>query len=198
MKRKQQQSRIIGFEALGYEPTAIVSCLPSGIELDGRSESVRSSITLLTASICESLIQLTTKSETIMGIINGGTVRIDDVLRETITQYDILRTLPFGNNVVAISVPGKLLAQVLTFGNSLKGNGMFLAYTRVETPDGGKTWVFNGTDISQSGLYYKVATAGYVRDNTQLNNPDVTTLQDTNITQTRGLIEYLKIKYPPC
>ncbi|CAF4009016.1 unnamed protein product, partial [Rotaria sp. Silwood1] len=36
------------------------------------------------------------------------------------------------------------------------------AYTRVETSDGGKTWLYNGTDISTSDLYYNVATIDYV------------------------------------
>ncbi|CAF4114267.1 unnamed protein product, partial [Rotaria sp. Silwood1] len=125
-------------------------------------------------------------------------VRIDDILRETITQYDIIRTLPFGNQIVVLSVPGYLLAQVLTNGISLKGNGMFIAYTRIETFDDGKTWLLNGTDISKSGLYYNVATTAYIRDFTQLNNTDVITLYDTNVTQTRSLMDYLTIKYPPC
>ncbi|CAF0929882.1 unnamed protein product [Adineta steineri] len=189
---------IQGFQALGFEPNEIVSCLPSGIELDGRSESVRSQMTLLTASICESMLELTAHNETTIGIINSGTVRIDDILRETITQYDILRTLPFGNIVIVISVPGELLARVLTTGISIKGNGMFLAYTRVETPDDGKTWLFNGIDISKSGLTYRIATTSYLRDNTQLNNSDVVTLYDSNTTQTKSLLEYLQRKYPPC
>ncbi len=189
---------IQGFEALGYEPKKVASCLPSNIELDGTSEAVRSRPTLLTIYICEGMLQLTAIDQTIIGMINGGTVRIDDILRGTITQYDILRTLPFGNIVVALSVPGRLLAQVLTNGIALKGNGMFLIYTGVETFDDGQTWLFNGTDISTSGLYYKVATTSYYRDNTLLNNPNVTTLHDTNITQTKSFLDYLAIKYPPC
>ncbi|CAF3627605.1 unnamed protein product [Rotaria sp. Silwood1] len=189
---------IQGFKELGYEPNAIVSCLPIGIELDGRSTSVRSFTTLLTTEICESMLQLTIYNKTTIGIINGGTVRIDDILRETITQYDIIRTLPFENQIVVLSVPGYLLAQVLTNGISLKGNGMFIAYTRIETFDDGKTWLLNGTDISKSGFYYNVATTAYIRDFTQLNNTDVITLYDTNVTQTRSLMDYLTIKYPPC
>ncbi|CAF4791577.1 unnamed protein product [Rotaria sp. Silwood1] len=189
---------IEGFQALGYEPKAILSCLPIGIELDGRFQSVLSYTTLLTASICESMLQLTVANKTTIAIINGGTVRIDDILRETITQYDILRTLPFENMIVVLSVPGQLLAQVLTTGISLKGEGMFIAYTRVETLDNGKTWLFNGTDILKSGLYYNVVTTTYVRDYTQLNNSNVTILYNTNVTQTRSLMDYLKFKYPPC
>ncbi|CAF3630143.1 unnamed protein product [Rotaria sp. Silwood1] len=190
--------RIEGFQALGYEPKAILSCLPIGIELDGRFQSVLSYTTLLTASICESMLQLTVANKTTIAIINGGTVRIDDILRETITQYDILRTLPFENMIVVLSVPGQLLAQVLTTGISLKGKGMFIACTRVETLDDGKTWLFNGTDILKSGFYYNVVTTTYVRDYTQLNNSNVTILYNTNVTQTRSLMDYLKFKYPPC
>ncbi|CAF4154939.1 unnamed protein product [Rotaria sp. Silwood2] len=189
---------IQGFQTLGYNPNAIVSCLPTGIELDGRSASVRSHITLLTAEICESMLELTATYRTTIGIVNGGTVRIDDILRETISEYDIIRTLPFVNQVIALSVPGQIIAQVLTTGMSLKGNGMFMAYTRVETLDGGKTWLFNGIDISKTGLSYNVATLDYVRDNTALNHSDVNTLYDTNITHTRALMIYLKNKYPPC
>ena len=39
---------IKGFEEIGFQPNEIVSCLPSGIELDGRSASVRNFATLLT------------------------------------------------------------------------------------------------------------------------------------------------------
>ena len=189
---------IKGFEELGYDPNVVVSCLPTGTELDGKSESVRSHATLLTAVICESMLQLTETSGTTIGIVNGGAIHIDDVLRETITQYDILRTLPFQNYVVAVSVPGQVLAQVLATDISLVGNGMFLAYTGVETLDGGTTWLSNGTDISKSGLYYRVATLDYVRDHTGLNHENTTTLYTTNVTQTKGLIDYLIIKYPPC
>ncbi|CAF5107469.1 unnamed protein product, partial [Rotaria sp. Silwood1] len=159
-----------GFRALGYEPNAVVSCLPAGIELDGRATSVRSSITLLTEAICESMLQLTAKNSTTIGVINGGAVRIDDILRNKITQYDVIRALPFSSVVVVLSIPGRLLAQVLTTGISLKGDGMYLAYTRVEISDDGKTWLYNGTDISTSDLYYNVATIDYVRNTTQLKS----------------------------
>jgi 5'-nucleotidase/UDP-sugar diphosphatase len=86
---------IQGFEALGYEPFEVVSCLPAGVELDGRYESVTTSVTLLSEAICEGLIQTTATFGTTIGLLNGGTIRVDDILRGTITQYDVLRTLPY-------------------------------------------------------------------------------------------------------
>lgn len=164
---------IEGFRALGFEPEKVVSCLPDGIELDGRSESVRNHNTFLTSLICQSIVEYTAYNQTTIGILNGGTVRIDDILQETITQYDILRTLPFENNIVVLAVPGQLLAEFLTKSMSLKGNGMFITYTGIETLDNGNTWLVNGTDISTSEQYYRIATTDYLQENTLLNSPDV-------------------------
>jgi 5'-nucleotidase len=188
---------IEGFEALGYNPSEVVSCLPDDVELDGRSESVRSSQTSLSNAICESMIQATSDSGTTIAIFNGGAIRIDDILREIITQYDVLRALPFVNYILALSVPGQLLADVLTTGMSLKGNGMFLSYNGVRTLDGGSTWLDkNGTDIATSGVNYTVATIEFAKLNTGLNN--TTIIQVVNVTQTKALMDYLRVKYPPC
>jgi 5'-nucleotidase/UDP-sugar diphosphatase len=187
---------IAGFQALGFEPSQVVSCLPDGVELDGRSEAVRSSQTLLTDIICESMINATSASGTTIGVFNSGSIRIDDVLRGIVTQYDILRVLPFVNYILALSVPGQLLAQVLTTGMSLKGNGLFLSYQGVESSDGGTTWLVNGINIATSGVNYSVATIEYAKNYTALNNAAI--IQRTNASQTKVLIDYLSVKYPPC
>jgi 5'-nucleotidase len=189
---------IEGFRAIGFEPNEIVSCLPTGIELDGRSESVKNSPTLLTNLICESMIKATESNRPTIGIFNNGAIRIDDILRETITQYDILRTLPFPNYILTLLVPGELLARVLSKRMSISGDRVRLSYVGVETLDGGKTWLVNGIDISTSRLNFTVATIEYTKLRTELNDPNVTILQKTDVTQTKGLIDYLKIKYPPC
>ena len=189
---------IEGFQALGYQPSELVSCLPAGLELDGRYESVTSTITLLSEAICDSLIRSTADLDTTVALINGGTIRIDDVLRGTITQYDVIRTLPFPNYVIALSVPGRVLADVLTTGMSFKGAGLFISYTGVQTLDGGVTWLDQGTNVASSGRIYRVATTAYVRENTKLSDGSVAVLRTTTVTQTRALVDYLKVKYPPC
>lgn len=189
---------IDGFRALGYQPSAVVSCLPSGVELDGLYESVTSSVTLLSAAICEALLQVTASAGTTIGLINGGTIRIDDVLRGTVTQYDVIRTLPFPNVVVAVAVPGAILADVLITGMTFKGAGLFIGYTGIETSGGGSTWLVNGVNVATSGLVYNIATSAFVTENTKLKNPSVVLLQQTGVTQTRAVIDYLTVKYPPC
>jgi len=189
---------IQGFEKMGFEPNQTVSCLPADVELDGRSVSVRNFGTLLSTFCCKCMIESTSESETIVGLFNSGSIRIDDILRGKINQYDILRTLPYPNNLFALSVPGEILSNVLSTGASLKGNGMFISYSGVETPDQGKTWIINGTDISKSGLKYNVATMSYAKENTGLNDTSVIVLKEYNITQTKSLISYLSSLYPPC
>jgi 5'-nucleotidase/UDP-sugar diphosphatase len=189
---------IKGFQDMGFQPNQTVSCLPTGIELDGKSASVRNFETLLSRYCCECMINTTAKSKTIVGIYDSGTIRIDDVLRGKITQYDILRTLPYQNNLFALSVPSEILGNVLRKGISIKGNGMFLVYCGIETMDEGKTWLINGKDISKSGLTYNVVTTAYARKHDELNGPKVIVLEEYNITHTKSLINYLPLKYPPC
>ena len=189
---------IAGFQTLGYQPSAVVSCLPAGVELDGLYESVTTSVTLLSAAICEALLKVTASFGTTIGLINGGTIRIDDVLRGTVTQYDVIRTLPFPNEVVALAVPGAILANVLITGMTFKGAGLFIGYTGIETSDEGSTWLVDGVNVATSGLVYRVATSAYVKDNTNLTDVSVVLLQQTGVTQTRALIDYLTVKYPPC
>ncbi len=188
---------IKGFEQMGFYPYETVSCLPSSIELDGRSTSVRNFATLLTDYSCESFLQSTSIDGTILAVFNTGSIRIDDFLRGKITQYDILRVFPFQDNLFSLSVPGSYLANVLTRSMSAKGSGTFPAYCGIITPDQGQTWLVNGTDISKSGLIYNMATISYLK-NSEFTDPTITISKEFNITQTQSFINYLRIKYPPC
>jgi 5'-nucleotidase len=185
------------FEDEGYKPNRTVSCLPENVELDGRSLSVRTSQTLLSKHCCDCMIDSTSSSETTVGLFDSGSIRIDDILRGTINEYDVLCVLPYRNNLFALSVPGEVLANALIHGTSLRGSGMFVSYSGVETQDNGKTWLINGTDISKSGLRYNVATMDFARQHI-FNDTSIIILKEYKITQTASLINYLSKIYPPC
>ncbi|CAF1053376.1 unnamed protein product [Adineta ricciae] len=186
------------FIEMGYQPNETVSCLPNSIELDGRSSSVRNYPTRLTEYCCQALLESTKQDTTVVALFNSGSIRIDDILQGKITQYDILRTLPFFNKLVTLSVPGQILAKVLSEGVSLRGNGMFLAYEGIATFDEGKTWLLNGTDISKSKENYNIVTLDYARENTGLNDPAVTIIHNYDLLHTKALLNYLRMIYPPC
>jgi len=59
-----------------------------------------------------------------VALINGGSIRADDVLPAgDLTVRDVLSILPFGNDLAVIEVPGDVLLQALEHGVSLTGPG---------------------------------------------------------------------------
>ncbi|CAF1225124.1 unnamed protein product [Adineta ricciae] len=189
---------IQAFTRLGYVPQETISCLPAGVNLDGRSEAIRSSQTLLSDTVCKSMMYATSMYRSTISIFNSGAIRIDDILRDTIIGYDVLRVLPFVNYLSILSVPGTILSEVLRSSMMLKGNGMFLSYNGIQTSDGGTTWLADGVNVATSGMNYTIVTIDYARVNTGLNHSNVSVVKTLNITQTNALMTYLKIKYPPC
>ena len=186
-----------GFEQIGFQPQKIVSCLPQGFELDGRSASVRNVRTQLADDACQSLLQATKSKDTSVGVFHSGSIRIDDVLRGKITEYDVLRIFPYQDPVHFLRVNSSTLANLLSRGWASKGSGSFLSYCGIDTPDQGQTWVVNGTDITSSQQDYRIATIDYLkRTDPSLVNP----LEEYqfNQTQTQVLITYFQEKYPPC
>jgi len=80
-------------------------------------------------------------------------VRIDDVMTPgSMTEYDIIRVLPFGGKVVRASFDGALLAKVLDQGLGNQGTGGYLHSSdgTVRTSTG---WVINGAPLDPSKRY---------------------------------------------
>ncbi len=92
--------------------------------LDGRESAVRSHPTNLTGLITDAMRH---EAGTELSIFNSGSVRIDDVLPPgPVTQYDVIRVLPFGGTVVKATFTGALLAKVLQIGEQNQGTGGYL------------------------------------------------------------------------
>jgi 5'-nucleotidase len=140
----------VGIEAFkrdGLMPEAVVAVVP--VALDGREGTVRRRAGELTALISEALKR---ETQADIGILNGGTVRIDDVLRPgPVRQYDVIRILPFGGRVLKATVTGALLARVLDAGAQNVGIGGFLHPTGVTRE--GSAWVVNGKALDPVSDY---------------------------------------------
>ena len=78
---------------------------------------------------------------------------------------------PYDDHLVSLSVPGLYLSNVLSEGVSMRGTGAFLSFCGVHSPDGGKAWLLNGTDISISGVNYHVATITYLENERMADAP---------------------------
>lgn len=102
--------------------------------LDGRESSVRQFSTSLTDLIVQAMAASHPTADWVL--LNGGSIRIDDQIIGPITQWDVVRILPFGGSVVQVRMAGSLLKQIVEAGQQNRGNGGFLhGYARHQSMD---------------------------------------------------------------
>lgn len=85
-------------------------------------------------------------------MLNGGSMRLDDDINGVVTEYDVLRTFPFGGAIVRMELPGDILTKLLNTG--LKDNrteGGYMQVSHVEQR--GSEWLVNGQVIAPSKKY---------------------------------------------
>ncbi|WP_457653932.1 bifunctional metallophosphatase/5'-nucleotidase [Rhodocaloribacter sp.] len=165
-----------GFRAEGFEPEAVVATTP--VPLDGREASVRNHATALTELIAEAMLHAAEGAE--LAVYNGGSIRIDDVLPPgPVTQYDVIRVLPFGGDVVSVAVRGDVLARALDQGLKNRGTGGFLQTANVTRDAESGRWLIDGEPL-RSDRAYVVATSDFLVSGREtglgffsLDNPDV-------------------------
>jgi 5'-nucleotidase len=134
-----------------------------------------------------------------VALLNGGSVRVDDVLPAgPITEYDVIRVLPFGGNVVKASFEGSLLAEVLDAGVKNRGIGGYLHTWGVERR--GDQWFVQGRFLEPASRHV-VALPDFLLTGRETNlpfltrdNPGVHDVQDFRNVR-RALIEELRAVY---
>lgn len=136
------------YASLGFDARKVV--LNRGEPLDGREADVRSRPTDLTRLIVSAMQYAAPQADAV--IMNSGSIRVDDVLPMPITQYDIIRTLPFGGGIREADMKGSLLIRTLEAGSKNKGSGGFLQYSESITNDAG-AWKLKGLPIDPSKVY---------------------------------------------
>jgi len=132
-------------------------------------------------------------------IFNGGSVRIDDVLTPgPITEYDIIRVLPFGGKIVGATLDGALLAKVLDVGQANAGIGGYLHAWGAKREGG--VWTIHGKPLDAAGRY-RVALTDYLLSGGETNlgfltrtNPGVHDVQEFRDVR-RAVIEMLAATY---
>lgn len=81
-------------------------------------------------------------------LLNSGSLRVDDNLSGTVTEYDVLRSFPFGGPIVSQTLKGRDLIKLLDVGTKVnKGAGGYLQILGPNLDESGG-WVLNGTSIS--------------------------------------------------
>ncbi len=167
------------FRKNGFEPDAVVA--ETGTTLEGKESAVRNRSTNLTDAIAAAFLHAFPQAEA--SIFNSGSIRIDDDLPPgPVRQYDILRILPFGGNMVMAEIKGSLLSKVLDVGQSNKGIGGFLQTANItRSPQG---WEVQGQPIDPTRIY-RIATAAFLLTGGERNlefltrsNPEVVKVTD--------------------
>src|SRR5205814_5225936 len=94
-------------------------------------------------------------------IFNSGSIRLDDKLMGEVTQYDIIRTLPFGGKIIDVELKGSLLLKLLETGMKNAGSGGYLQYVNISYDSAAGKWSIGNKPIVESGNY-KIAVAAYL------------------------------------
>jgi len=141
------------YGSLGFNARKIV--LTEGEPLDGRETEVRSHSTNLTRLIVSSIQSAAPQADVVF--MNSGSIRLDDVLQMPATEYDIIRTLPFGGGIQQVEIRGSLLIQTLEQGEKNKGSGGYLQYNENVIKEAG-TWKIQGVPIDLVKAYHVAMT----------------------------------------
>jgi 5'-nucleotidase len=188
-----------GFRNIGFKPSEAVATID--FDFDGLESSVRSRPTNLTRLIADAMVHDAGNVE--FAFINGGSIRIDDKLTAgSVTQYDVLRVLPFPGKVLSVNIKGSLLLRALNQLRGTIGSGAFLQ-TTANLVYQNNQWTLNGESINEERIY-RAAINDFVANGRQspltylnINVPGSgIELRGTHSDTRHAVIRELKRQYP--
>jgi 2',3'-cyclic-nucleotide 2'-phosphodiesterase (5'-nucleotidase family) len=172
------------YATIGFDATRTVNY--SGEPLDGREAEIRSHSTNLTRLVAQAIAYAAPKADIVL--MNSGSIRVDDILSPPISQYDVIRSLPFGGSIVEADMKGRLIIKTLDIGKKNIGSGGFLISHPVEYNAATNTWMINGKAIDPAKTY-RVALTDFLFSGKEANldflhkgNPDVVKVYDADPT----------------
>jgi 2',3'-cyclic-nucleotide 2'-phosphodiesterase (5'-nucleotidase family) len=138
------------YASLGFDARATV--ISKGDALEGRETEVRTRPTNLTQLIVAAMKEAVPTADIV--VLNGGSVRVDDVVPLPVTQYDLLRSLPFGGAISQADMKGSLVVQILDAGRKNFGIGGFLHHNEnLQFNTAAGTWLLDGIAIDTLKIY---------------------------------------------
>ncbi|TYP98784.1 2',3'-cyclic-nucleotide 2'-phosphodiesterase (5'-nucleotidase family) [Tenacibaculum adriaticum] len=166
--------------------------------LDARDTPVRSQQTNIGELIARAM-SFAYKDKVDCALINGGSIRIDDVLTGEIDAVDIFRVLPYGGSILKIDIKGSLLNQVLDYGAKAVGTGAYLQHYDVSKV--GEKWRVKNKPIEDNKTY-SVAISDYLikgfdipflkESNTEVIKVYIPKPEELAYDIRRAIIQYLK------
>lgn len=194
VKQWEQQAFDL-FKQQDFNPERVVG--HSSIALDGLESSVRNKTTALTDLLAQAFLHAYPEADVVL--YNSGSIRIDDVLPAgAITEYDVIKIMPFGGNLNMVQMSGEWVEKALNANKQNRGKGSFLHFAKV-TQDNGR-WLINQQAIDAKKLY-KVVTTDFLLEKgdngleflTLKNNPRIKRLDVAPIDVRKALIQELML-----
>ena len=188
------------YASLGFDATKV--CLQTGDPLDGREAYIRTQQTNFTKLIVSAMEKASPMADAV--IINSGSIRVDDILQMPVTQYDVIRSLPFGGSIMEVDMKGSLLIKILNAGKMNVGSGGFLQYSAALS-NGNNGWLLKNIPVD-AGKVYKIAITDFLMTGGEANldfltkdNPDMvkvypvfTDMNDSRSDVRRAIIRYME------
>jgi 2',3'-cyclic-nucleotide 2'-phosphodiesterase (5'-nucleotidase family) len=183
----------------GFNPKNVVYVAKE--PLDGREATIRNNAANLPKMVADAMLASCKGAD--CALLNSGSIRIDDIVRGNITEFDIVRILPFGGSIELVEMKGSLLQKALETGLRNKGMGGFLQWAAIS--QNADKWIINNAPIDPAKVY-KVAIADFLMTGGEANmsflkhdNPELLKFQSfaNDKTDIRrdvrlALIDYMK------
>ncbi len=131
----------------------------ANVPLDGTDSASRGIQTNLGGFIAEAMAA-SLNYDVDGALVNGGSIRIDDMLENEITPVDIFRVLPFGDGVLKVDIKGSLLTEVLNYGKKARGTGAYLQRYNFSQNEKGE-WLLAENQIDPNKTY-SIAFSDYL------------------------------------
>ncbi len=145
------------YASLGFEARKVVYTGKDSLE--ARESIIRQRASNFTDIIVRAMKKAAPLSDLV--IMNAGSIRLDDILQSPVTQYDIIRALPFGGGIREVMMKGSLLKKLLMTGLENKGIGGYLHCYPVTFDEAAAEWKLNGQSL-QDETVYRVALTDFL------------------------------------
>lgn len=143
-------------DKMGYDANAVLTNID--YTLEGKEVDVRSRQTNY-GTLAMKAVQSAWPNANAY-VMNSGSLRLDDDLSGTITQYDVLRSFPFGGPVVGQKMKGHQLSKLLEIGTvTNREKGGYLQVLGCQKENG--KWMVNGQAINPN-QEYSVVLPGFL------------------------------------
>jgi len=142
----------------GFNPDSVIVNLK--LDLDGRESTVRGGQCELGSLVVKSM-NAATGNRVHAAIVNSGSIRVDDVLKGNLTEYDVVRILPYENKIIMVEMTGTLLKRILESSLDNRGEGAYLQLDGIEIDEASRTFKI-ANELLQTDENYIIAMSDFL------------------------------------